>query len=77
MEDKLKPLIIESGDGVGDSLSIGVANSRGEVELEIDNPWVGDTESGFGRNASWTLNREQMIKMRDHLIAVLDQMSAT
>ena len=49
--------IIEVG-GVDDSLALEVYDNDTAC-LEIDNPWDGDTRSGIGRAASFTLTKEQ------------------
>lgn len=40
---------------------------RGEFSLEIDNPWAGSTETGFGYTTSMTLDREQAQQLADFL----------
>lgn len=40
-----------------------VYDDDGEVYLTIDNPWAGDTETGFGRDASVSLDKEQAAEL--------------
>lgn len=49
--------IMEVG-GVDDSLALEVYDNDTAC-LEIDSPWDGDTQSGIGRTASFTLTKEQ------------------
>lgn len=46
---------IEGDDSVGNSLSIGV--HREGLWVEIDNPWSGSTETGFGQTASMAISK--------------------
>lgn len=39
------------------------------VCVECDNPWSGDTESGFGRSAAVTLNKAQAHQLAQFLLA--------
>lgn len=66
----MKALVIETTDGVGDSFTVGVLFC-GTVSIEIDKPWSGDTETGFGRHASWDLTLEQVVQVCDHLDAII------
>lgn len=39
--------------------------------IDIDNPWEGDTESGFGRSASVTMEKSdipELIKFLQHIV---------
>ena len=40
---------------------------RGLINIAIDNPWMGDTESGFGATTRFDLSTEQAIKLADWL----------
>lgn len=65
---------METRDSTGDTLSL--TSYQGQVRLCIEEPWAGDTESGFGRECSAYLNREQVIALRDALNEVLGNASA-
>ena len=43
------------GDSVGNSVEANANDSDGGVFIEIDEPWAGDTETGFGRTGRITL----------------------
>lgn len=62
----MRALVIESTNGVGDSLTVS-APVDGTCEIEINNPWAGDTVTGIGRYCCWDLNLEQAKLVRDHL----------
>lgn len=50
-------LHISLNQAVGDSLDI--SHYKGEVYFAIDEPWAGDTETGFGRQTSFCLKAEE------------------
>lgn len=62
----MRSLIFESKNGVGDSLTLGVPIGDA-VTIEIDEPWSGDTETGFGTTCRWYLSVEQMKAVIAHL----------
>jgi hypothetical protein len=39
-----------------------------DVWIEIENPWSGDTESGFGRSASFTITKAQALELAEALL---------
>jgi hypothetical protein len=50
----------------GDSIEF-QANREGDFDIEIDEPWAGDSETGFGSTARVSLNRTQALALRDWL----------
>ena len=42
------------------------------AHIEIDNPWSGDTESGFGHSTSFTLTKEQACELAGALLKWAD-----
>lgn len=52
-----------SGDGIE------CQEWEGRLRIEVENPWGGDTESGFGRSASIRLTKDDARKLRDYLTA--------
>lgn len=76
MSEELRALIIEQDRSVGDSITISLPVKDtwlgGQfVYIEIDEPWAGDTESGFGRTAHFALSKEQINMVVKHLQACL------
>jgi hypothetical protein len=65
----MKHLRIENGSG--ESLEVTLQQDD-EFEFQIDNPWAGDSESGFGRTENVRLTRDQAVKLRDFLNKMLD-----
>lgn len=57
--------LIEVG-GVGDTLEFVISGKS--AHIEVDNPWSGDTETGFGRSASFTLTKEQARELAAQLL---------
>lgn len=56
--EKIEDLEIVQVDGVGDNLKATIAHD-GEIYIEVEEPWAGDTESGFGRSGSIKLSKAQ------------------
>jgi hypothetical protein len=48
-----------------------VATKGGGIFMKIDEPWAGDTETGFGKECEITLDRETAHALRDFLNTVL------
>lgn len=53
---------IEEDGTTGDNLQASRVHS-GHVVMTIENPWSGDTETGFGRSGSITLTPEQVARL--------------
>lgn len=51
--------------------SMTVSAYRTQVNFEIDEPWAGCTETGFGQKNNFDLNFEQAKQLRDFLNNVL------
>lgn len=67
MQQKIE--INEIGGG-GDVLTAEVASDR--LYIECDEPYAGDTQTGIGRTAAVTLNREQARQLATFLLAWAD-----
>lgn len=65
--DDLRALVIEDEEGVGDTLTVGSGYGKWLCEITIYEPWQGDTESGFGAQCTFSLTREQVARLVDHL----------
>ncbi len=52
-------LIIEIDGGVGDEIQF-TKHDDGTVSIEIDEPWAGSTETGFGATTSCDLKPEDL-----------------
>jgi hypothetical protein len=52
---------LEANDN-GDSVTIDRL-SDGRFTIEIEEPWAGDSETGFGRTCSVAVSREQLMEM--------------
>jgi len=59
---------IEEIGGVDDYMEFNVSTHEAEAWIEIHNPWVGDTDSGFGASAQMHLTKDQA---RDLAVALL------
>lgn len=57
----------EGANVLGDSIMAAVCGGR--IELEINQPWAGDTESGFGRTTSISLPCEVAVQLAAWLLA--------
>lgn len=51
--------------------SLSILTGRDRVTFSIENPWAGDTETGFGYNCDITIYDDEAIRLRDWLIKVL------
>jgi hypothetical protein len=61
--------IFESGaDSGGDSMSV-IPYADGMLEFKIDSPWHGSSETGFGADLEYSLDRDDAIRLRDALTA--------
>jgi hypothetical protein len=68
---KNKDHLIYQDDGfTGDNLEISVRGD-GALYVEIDNPWAGSTEEGFGQTTAITVSRDAAEDLRDWLNAAL------
>jgi hypothetical protein len=65
-------IIIEEDDSVGNSLTVSSRVSGTDLYVEIDNPWAGDTETGFGRRATFTLSKDDARALIEYLTSYLD-----
>ena len=52
---------------VGNSLSLDHYVGQG-LYLKVENPWSGDTETGFGNDASIKLTKEQALQLAGALL---------
>lgn len=57
---EIEELKIEDGNSVGDNLTASIDHG-GMIAIEIEEPWAGDTESGFGRSGSIRLTRDKAL----------------
>lgn len=48
-----------------------------EITLAIDNPWAGDSVSGFGRTCTINISREQARKIAQWLLQVSEATEPT
>jgi hypothetical protein len=55
----------ETGDDCGDCFS--AADAGGCLSFSIENPWAGDSASGFGASCDFSMTREQAARLRDWL----------
>ena len=72
LTDETRELYIEEPGTVGDNLRATVNNydpSESKMYIEVENPWSGDTESGFGRSGSIRLSKDQARMLADFLSA--------
>lgn len=72
MSNELKGLKLEEHNGVGDNLTADV-DYGGMIAIEIEEPWAGDTETGFGRSGSIRLNKAQAIELAEWLLKAATQ----
>lgn len=68
---KLEELVIEEKNGAGDNLRANI-DYGGLIALEIEEPWAGDTETGFGRSGAIRLTREKALLLAGWLQKAAD-----
>jgi len=56
-----------------DSALRAAARSNGVLDITCDRPWAGDTESGFGREVTIDLTKEQARELAAFLLAWAEQ----
>lgn len=61
-----KRLVIEIDGGVGDEIQV-TKYDDGSLYIEIEEPWAGSTETGFGASTSVTLSPDQAIALMKFL----------
>lgn len=61
-----RSLVIKQVGGCGDTLEAAIR--CGELYVECDEPWAGDTVSGIGRTASVTLTKDQARELAAFLL---------
>ena len=49
--------------------SLEVQNHGGGFNFEIDNPWAGDSETGFGRTTHFRMTPDKALELASWLIA--------
>jgi len=59
-------------DGSVDN-NIEISAYRGKIHFEIDNPWAGCTETGFGATTNFDCGKEAAIKIRDFINKYLEE----
>lgn len=65
--------IFESGgDDRSDSMTV-LSCSDDSLEFAIDSPWYGSSETGFGAELEYTLDKESATRLRDALSAWLEE----
>jgi len=64
----MKHLILEKNEN---SLEV-TLQQDGEFEFQIDCPWSGDSETGFGRTERIWINKEQAKELRNFLTRMLE-----
>ena len=60
----------EGSDSVGNSLDASLSGN--EFSIHIENPWAGDTESGFGRTCYIDIPKEDAIALARWILATED-----
>lgn len=58
------------GVGTGDNLRLWAYD--GEAYIEVENPWDGDTQTGFGRSGSIKITKEQARALAAELLKYAD-----
>lgn len=58
---------------VGSFNTLDVSRYKDEMNIAIDEPWAGDTESGFGRNSSLTLSKAQALELAQWIFEQFDE----
>lgn len=71
MIDELK---IEEGSSTGDNLKASV-DYQGLISIEVEEPWAGDTEAGFGRSGAIRLTREKALLLACWLQEAAEEMT--
>jgi hypothetical protein len=66
MKKRRELLEIEISDSCGDKIEV-LAKDDG-ITVTVEEPWAGDTETGFGRHCQISLPHEAAKKVRDFLI---------
>jgi len=63
-----KRLYIEDG-GLGNNLTATAYSKRGDIHIRCEEPWSGDSETGFGAVSGFTLPREEAIALANWILA--------
>ena len=66
--------LVEVDSCVGDNLSASI-DYEGKIAISVEEPWAGDTETGFGRSGSIRLTREQALTLALWLVQAADGLS--
>jgi hypothetical protein len=53
---------------VGDNFTATGYGKRGDIALRVEEPWAGDTETGFGRVCGFTITKNQAIDLAHWLL---------
>lgn len=73
IDENRKIIQIEEEDSVGNSLVVGIVGKLNEdIYLEINNPWSGDSETGFGRTAQIFISDEDAIALGKFLLKLAE-----
>ena len=59
--------LAEEGE-IGDSLSLDYHEGQG-LYLKVENPWSGDTETGYGREGCIKLTKDDALQLAGALLA--------
>jgi hypothetical protein len=58
---------VETNELVGDSINVSIVG-RDEIHIEIDEPWAGSTETGFGATTGTRLDRQTVAALVEWLL---------
>lgn len=62
----VEKLTIEESGSAGDNLTASI-DHEGSICVEVEEPWSGDTESGFGRSGAIRLTADEALELADWL----------
>ena len=66
MNKKERSLLLEEEDNMAEN-TIEFSILDNQLKIEIDNPWRGDDERGFGETTTIYLNAKQVAEIRQYL----------
>jgi hypothetical protein len=65
-------IVIEESGSADCSIEFGPSYREGMLRVEINNPWSGDSESGFGSSADMKMTKEQARELAAFLLKFAD-----
>jgi hypothetical protein len=67
--------VLTQSESPGDAIKLALW-TQNRIRIEVENPWQGDTESGFGADTSIVLSVQEAEVIAKYLLALIEEVKA-